>query len=271
MKIKIYQNGLDFFKDQRQSLFSNELAKMKNVFFYFNAMKLQNCDDQNFAVNISNDKEQLTILSKSPHPTLLFGNQELCLPAVRSLKENHLIIKNIMGEHELVLSFAEAYQKEYELEQRMILMYLQKKPDIKVEERVENGFDVINQLADAYCQYYKEVLKKEISLEESFQELSANAKDFSCLLIGDEVVSFAAKSRDFEETCAISHVYTLPNYRYQGYAKQIVSVVAGSILLNHKIAYLYVDKNNLIAYHVYQKLGFCKEAEISKLRFIEKS
>ncbi len=172
-----------------------------------------------------------------------------------------------MGEHELVLSFAEAYQKEYEVEQRMILMYIQKQPCIKIEERIDNGLNVINQLAIAYCQYYKDELQKEISIEEAYQELLTNAKDFYCLLQGNEVVSFAAKSRDYEETCAITHVYTLPHYRHQGYAKQIVSWVANLILSNHKIAYLYVEKNNHIAVHLYQKIGFHKNVEITKLSF----
>ncbi len=91
MKIKVYPNGLDFLKEQTEYLFSNELLKSKNAFFYFNAIKLQNSDEENFVVNISDDNEQLTILSKSPYPTLLFGKQELCLPAIQYLKEKNSI------------------------------------------------------------------------------------------------------------------------------------------------------------------------------------
>ena len=44
--------------------------------------------------------------------------------------------------------------------------------------------------------------------------------------------------------------------RKKGFSKKIVSFLTNYIVTNHKIAYLFVDKNNPISNHLYQSIGY---------------
>ena len=70
------------------------------------------------------------------------------------------------------------------------------------------------------------------------------------------VVSIAKKTRETDCLCSISAVYTIEKERKKGFSKKIVSFLTNYIVTNHKIAYLFVDKNNPISNHLYQSIGY---------------
>ena len=70
------------------------------------------------------------------------------------------------------------------------------------------------------------------------------------------IVSIAKKTRETDCLCSISAVYTIEKERKKGFSKKIVSFLTNYIVTNHKIAYLFVDKNNPISNHLYQSIGY---------------
>ncbi len=61
----------------------------------------------------------------------------------------------------------------------------------------------------------------------------------------------------------VSAVVTHPEYTGLGYAKQLVTHTANTILKQNKIPFLHVAKTNIAAIRLYKGLGFRKRREIS--------
>ncbi len=68
----------------------------------------------------------------------------------------------------------------------------------------------------------------------------------------------AAYSYDTDNSCRITHVYTIKECRENGFARTVVNTLKNEILNIGKIATLNVDQANPISNHLYETLGFKK-------------
>jgi predicted GNAT family acetyltransferase len=55
---------------------------------------------------------------------------------------------------------------------------------------------------------------------------------------------------------------TLPEYRGNGYARELSSVLVNAILDQGDVPYLHVSPNNTVAISLYEKLGFKKRRDV---------
>ena len=73
---------------------------------------------------------------------------------------------------------------------------------------------------------------------------------------GDALVAMAGERMTLKGFVEVSAVCTHPDYRGRGYAKQLVSRVAGDIARQGRTPFLHVLEDNAVAIATYEKLGF---------------
>jgi uncharacterized protein len=83
-----------------------------------------------------------------------------------------------------------------------------------------------------------------------------------------QVVSMAMKNRPTRRSIAISYVYTPPEQRGKGYATACVGELSRQLLHSGwEFCTLFVDVNNLPAYHAYQKIGYQFVSDFEEYHF----
>ena len=75
--------------------------------------------------------------------------------------------------------------------------------------------------------------------------------------VNDKKVAMCAMTRQLLRGVSVGMVYTLPQYRGKGYAKQMMSDLAKVIFARqNEFACLYVDQNNPISNRAYKSIGY---------------
>lgn len=80
--------------------------------------------------------------------------------------------------------------------------------------------------------------------------------DFYGVFDGDSLVALAGERLRLEGYTEIATVCTHPDYRGRGYAKAVVSAVAGRVVASGSTPFLGVDDGNAPAIRLYEQLGF---------------
>ncbi len=112
------------------------------------------------------------------------------------------------------------------------------------------------EIAKIMVAFYKETVDDKVSYQAALKRVEENISDFVIIKNKKRIVSIAKKTRETDCLCSISAVYTIEKERKKGFSKKIVSFLTNYIVTNHKIAYLFVDKNNPISNHLYQSIGY---------------
>lgn len=257
---KLYTNGSQFLKENEGYLHKDRKKYIETAFFFSNAKNYSHPDTNNYAFQFKSDKEILLILKVQPYNMLLFGSKKLCEFAAKILADFNVSIDHILGENEITLEFLNQYQKKkggsFLLEHSMQIMQLDQLLYFTNKEAFTCTEADLDALGECYCIFQKEIFNKELSLLEAKALIQGNEHNFYALKFNDKIVSIASRAREDSQVCAISHVFTLPEYRGKGYAKQVVSKLCRDILNEGKTPYLFVDSANPISNHLYLSLGF---------------
>lgn len=73
---------------------------------------------------------------------------------------------------------------------------------------------------------------------------------------GERLVAMAGERKHVDRFSEVSAVCTHPDYRGRGYARQLVSAVAGAILARDEVPFLTTFADNATAIRTYEALGF---------------
>jgi uncharacterized protein len=85
---------------------------------------------------------------------------------------------------------------------------------------------------------------------------------------GGQPVAMAMKNRPTRRSICVSYVYTPPELRGKGYATACVAELSRQLLENGwECCTLFVDVNNLPAYHAYQKIGYRLVSDLEEYHF----
>lgn len=257
---KLYTNGTEFLSENEEFLNQNTNTKITTAFFLSNAQLYHALDQMNYAFQFYYGEEKLLLLKCYPYNALLWGSKDLASYAGSIVAEHDLEVSHLLGEPEIIELFLDSYlQKmggEKKLEHSMQIMILTDLKDADTSEVFVCGPENINALAMCWQNFEKEVFQRTRDISELKENLNGQEKFFFAYAVDGEIVSIAKKTRDDEQICAVSHVYTIPSHRGKGYARKVVAATCKNIMKEGKLPYLYVDNNNPISNHLYLKLGF---------------
>lgn len=266
-----YKNGDEFYNDNREIIDNNLI---ENSFFKLNYPAIMGFERNNFCIKIIDNEKYLIALNRDPYNLLLFGDVSLCDKLAYEIYSHNLHINGVLASEDLVNEFCKSYTKYSKF---------------KFEDLFSMGLLVSNEVSDAsdaqkasiedtkLLQDYDKKFHIEIFNEEPKIEHEIIVDNYYVFKYNNEIVSCAHKTREEDNICSISGVYTNPNYRGKGFARKVVSTIRNEIVKSGKIAYLYVDNNNPISSHLYKSIGFkllvnrkevkCIESNIKRVVF----
>ncbi|MDE6407140.1 MAG: GNAT family N-acetyltransferase, partial [Anaeroplasmataceae bacterium] len=257
---KIYSNGEEFIKENHAYLNATLQTSIEASFFLLNAQNYHELNRNNYALQFKKEDEILLILKLEPFNMLLFGSKNLCDFAANRIADLNLAVENVLGEEECTTYFLKCYQNRFKgdivLQHSMQIMILSKQIYTPSALVFQCGSKDLKELAVCYCSFKKEALSEELEFSVALELLKGKEHTYYAIKDQGKIVSIAAKARNSDSICAISNVFTMPEYRKKGYAKQVVSKLAKDILDEGKKPYLYVDSTNPISNHLYLNLGF---------------
>lgn len=258
--IKIYENGQEFYEDNKAILEKNPVD---TSFFLNNARSLKAFDKENYAFKAYTASSYLLVLKVKPFNLLLYGSYSLCEEAVEAMCRYDFVLSGgILSEQHLALAFLDSYEKRrggsHTLHLSMDIMYA---PScMPVEASAVDCCNVwdVSQIVMLRKNFHLEAVGMALTeTEEEQKEIVEKAlADFYCIRDKGSIVSIAKITRNEDNLCSISMVYTLPEYRCRGFSRKIVTKITRDILSWHKIPYLYVDKKNPISNHLYESIGY---------------
>lgn len=260
INFKLYKNGTEFLADNCEVLHQNIYIKMQTAFFEGNAKLYHSFDKDNYAFSFSENTKKLLFLRCSPFNALLYGDIELALDAAEIIADYGVNVEHILGEQKLVECFLKFYQQRIEgtieLEHSMSIMVLEKLNGFDSTEVTQCSSNDLENLAAYYRAFHSEIFHQDSNLAQVKEVLRGKEQNFYAYKVGEKIVSIACKTREAQDICAISHVYTAKEHRGKGYSKRVVSKICQELLKENKIPYLFVDNQNPISNHLYLNLGF---------------
>ena len=253
--VKTYENGNDFYEDNRDFLLSD---KYSEPFFRFDSPLLTKTGKDEYAIRVSEGGSALVALLVDPYNILLSGDISLAEELVGFLTSNGYRIKDYQCSLELGEKLMECFKREgycFHLMLGMDFMEAKEKtsePSEHIELATENDVD---ELYEIVCNFIKDCGLNDIARKERIRE----KLDTYRVLRRDGRIASVAKVHDWTDTDSkITTVYTRDEYRNRGLARIVVGNALNEIVESGKTAVLNVDRKNPVSNHLYASLGFRK-------------
>lgn len=140
----------------------------------------------------------------------------------------------------------------------------------------ELNFVSLNQRNRKICEDYilgfvKDCFPFETDIPKRADEMMSrhtNNKSLFLLEKNGEIVSIAAKAREFKNAAIVSLIYTPPSLRGKGYGSVATSLISEKLLNDgFQVCNLFTDLLNPISNSIYQKIGYVKIGESKHLSF----
>lgn len=257
-----YKNGDEFYQDSKDIL---ERYPLDTSFFRLNSKFLKVFNNESYSFKVIDNSSYLLMLRLEPYSVLVFGNHLLSNEASKFIIENNLKIDKVLCQKEnyetLLNEIINKVGGSIEVKHSMDIMYIDNLNSLSknavldsVKKATKLDIEKILQLEKAFSEEIK--VDEGQNDAERYKKISEEVENYYYIEVGEKIVSIAKKTREEENICAVSYVYTLPEYRNKGYSRKVVSKITTDILKSNKIAYLYVDKNNPISNHLYKSIGY---------------
>jgi hypothetical protein len=114
----------------------------------------------------------------------------------------------------------------------------------------EVGLDRVPELIEKS----NKIFKTETSIDSTKMELENNSKHIFTFIKDNQIISSASTSAECSDLAMIIGVFTLEEYRRQGYALKCVYALCEKLLHENKTVCLFYDNPN--AAEMYEKIGF---------------
>ena len=228
-------------------------------FFFLDAPLLKESSKTNYALKVFSKDSQLVVIKVEPYYVLLYGDSGLVKELLLYMKENELEVNGIycasdIG-NEYVKLAKELYNQDFHLQIGMDFMEAKEITEPSSSDVDSATLDDVNELFECLTNFIKDCgLNDEVKKEDIIKCIDR----FRLIRKDDKIVSLASRSPESDNSIRITYVYTRPEYRNNGLAKQVVNTIKNEILETGKIATLNVDQANPISNHLYESLGFKK-------------
>ena len=251
-----YANGEDFIRENKAFLEENVYM---SSFFFLDAPLLKESSKTNYALKVFSEDRQLVVIKVEPYYVLLYGDNGLVKELLIYIKENELEVNGIycsceIGEEYIRLA-KELFNQEFHLQIGMDFMNATEitEPSSPLVESA--SLDDVEELFECLTNFVRDCgLNDEVKKEDIIKCIDR----FRLIRKDNKIVSLASRSPESDNSIRITDVYTRPEYRGKGLARQVVNAIKNEILETGKIATLNVDQANPISNHLYESLGFRK-------------
>lgn len=271
--IKVYKTGQEFLQEN-----SGILAKypLETVFFKLNASLITYTNSTDFLIKSVDKGKYLLAVHIGEFPMVIFGDNSLCAEFARFAVKERLTFPKVLGELDTCEAFLAEYDKlagcTHSIYHAMDIMRCGK-PNLCDTQGVEFATDNdLDELANIAASFDGEAMGENRNADYYKQSLRDNIRNFALIRSKNgRIVSVAAKVRETERLCAISWVYTVPQYRNRGLSCKIVTYLTKAITDSGRLAYLFVDKANPISNHLYGIIGYTYAAPQYEIKLIRNS
>ena len=251
-----YANGEEFIKDNKTFLEENVYM---SSFFFLDAPLLKESSKTNYALKVFSEDRQLVVIKVEPYYVLLYGDGGLVKELLIYIKENELEVNGIycsseIGEKYIRLA-KELFNQELHLQIGMDFMNATEITEPSSPLVGSASLDDVDELFECLTNFVRDCgLNDEVKKEDIIKCIDR----FRLIRKDNKIVSLASRSPESDNSIRITDVYTRPEYRGKGLARQVVNAIKNEILETGKIATLNVDQANPISNHLYESLGFRK-------------
>ncbi len=253
----IYKTGQQFLDECSEILQPN---LMQTSFFVIDAKLIDKCNDNDYIVKVFENDKSLLMLHYADFPSVLFGDKSLCLEMATVISANKFAFNALICEPDLAEAFLFDYEKinggSHVVKYDMKIMYCTENLNFDTRDCRWATQEDLPQIANMVVEFTREALGEDCDFDETINALKAKISGLAVLEIDGKIVSFAAKASVCDKLARITHVYTAPKFRNNGYSRKVVTFLTQSILEQGQIATLNVDTHNAISNHLYSSMGY---------------
>ena len=257
--IKFYENGADFLHENIGILREHPF---ETTFFEENALGIYRGDSTNFAVKVEADGDLLLCVHVGSYPAVLFGSAICAEELAKATVENSLKFDRTLGAEDVSLAFWKEYENlvggSHKINFSMDVMTCSSVVPCNVSDVVCATIDDAEQVARLWSCFTSEITHKNTSPREIFDRVRSDIASYRCVKQEGKVVSVAAVNVEGNGLTRIHGVYTLPEYRNRGFARQTVTSFTEEILKGGNTPYLHVDKTNPVSNRLYLSIGYVR-------------
>ncbi|MCM1289184.1 MAG: GNAT family N-acetyltransferase [Corallococcus sp.] len=254
---KLYVSGKDFLLDNSEIL---NKYPLETVFFESNAAVIDVCNKTDFAVKICIGEKFLFSVGLCGLPMRIFGDASLCAELAEICVQNGLEFERCLGDLYVCENFLTEYERlqggRHKTKFAMEIMSCKEvkchcRNNVRMAEK--SDFETV---LDLVAQFLPEALGSTPDKNSLSNEVLSMLYDVALLEVDGCVVSIAIFKRDSACLCRITHVFTPKEFRNRGYSCDVVAYLTQRILDSGFSPYLFVDKTNPAANHLYKKIGY---------------
>lgn len=254
--IHFYRSGSAFLQENRTIL---EQYPLETSFFSSNAKQMTDMRE-GFIGKVQGEDSCLLAVRFRAFPMVLFGDAGLCASLADGLWREKKNFGSVLGEESLIPAFLKAYEAKaggsHRPLHRMTVMCCPHRPGEIIHGVETAGAGDVDEIAEIKQMFHREALGEDTDLSMLRAEVAGTVSSYGVIRQNRRIASLACTCRESERLCAISSVYTRPEARGQGLARQTVTVLTQKILRNGKLPYLYVENSNPISNRLYRSIGY---------------
>lgn len=267
----IYESGMQFLAEN-DAIFKT--YPLETTFFIGNATNMPDMS-KGFAVKAIDGADFLLCIRYLDFPMVLYGSERLCDALADGLLKNRLSFDRVLANESLAKAFMDSYERlaggSHRILHAMDIMKCACVHDANTAS-VERAAPVdAEEIAALMTKFNSEILRKPPQSTSVLQQVQSEIHRFALIRRDSKAVSVAKTAHETDSLCAISGVYTLPAFRGQGMARQLVTFLTRRILAQGKTAYLFVEKANPVSNHLYQSIGYVYAIPNLEIQYIKQA
>ncbi|KAK8834432.1 hypothetical protein M9Y10_018151 [Tritrichomonas musculus] len=269
MSLTVYDNGQDFLNDNYAILQKNPI---ETNFFKLNAKNMHDMSN-GFVCKLTEDNRFVLALGFKKYPMLIFGDNSLLRSLALNLTQQNFTFDRILAPAETAKSFINCFEQIYggdhEIVHSMDIMMCTKliKNDTNTSSVEYAKQSDVQEIANIIYQFNLNVHQHSEPISTFVDDVKNRINNFVLIRLDNKIVSIAQKTREDENLCSISSVYTREDYRCRGLSRKIMTFLTNQIIESGKIAYLFVDKTNPISNHLYTSIGYSYISPQMEIRY----
>ena len=255
---KLYKTGKEFLDENINLIRSDTLGTM---FFEVNATMIGQCDKNNFAIRIDAEGEILIAIRVDGFPLVIYGSESRVAELAKVVANNELQFVKAIGYYDLVDQFLIFYEQfaggSHKVNLSMDIMYCDNlEHPCDTSDLEQATAKDAEEIARLYAAFLAEALGENATWGQKIERIKQEIELFALLRVDGEIVSIGSIKDSGYGLTRISNVYTKPIHRNRGYSRKVVTYLTEQVIKSGRLACLYVDQNNPVSNHLYQKIGY---------------
>lgn len=258
MIFRSYQSGQQFIDDNKEILAQYPI---ETRFFKFNAMNMNDMSN-GFAVKVIDNDKFVLALRYDIFPMVIYGDDSLLNSLASELVKGEYHFKRILGCEKTVNAFINIYEKikgcTHKIIHLMDIMICHQITESNIDTSIVEtaNVDDTQRIAENLLIFNAELNLEQSDFSKVLKNVQNEIENFVLIRKDNKIISIAKSCQEDDKVCAISDVFTMKEYRGQGFARKIMTFITKKILKKGKYPYLFVDKTNPVTNHLYSSIGY---------------